>query len=233
MSLIASVSSKYSKPDPNKPLLADGFDEPLLRGLYDRLMPQEQPAIKNEAWIRPNPRLQWIVEQVIPKALMLDIGCGNAEFLLHMVYYEHCFAGIGIDISGEMVEVARQGASALLLEKRVAFFRSAIEHWDKSGYGLISMNDTLEHLFSPVAAIKKCATIMDADGYFVGLIPHAKSCNGNNDRHLHHFEPEELGVLMSAFFKDVHIKLFEYDAPDDIVEGKIGWVCRDARDTDN
>lgn len=87
----------------------------------------------------------WNYKSIIPKdksARILDIGCGLGEFLfwLQQKGYRNFW---GVDVSQQMLDIAKQNASAKV--KKISSIKEFLGS-EKEGYDLIVMNDVIEHL---------------------------------------------------------------------------------------
>jgi 2-polyprenyl-3-methyl-5-hydroxy-6-metoxy-1,4-benzoquinol methylase len=87
----------------------------------------------------------WNYKNIVPEdknARILDIGCGLGEFLywLNEKGYKNF---LGVDVSQQMLDIAKQNASAKV--KKISSIKEYLGS-EKEGYDLIVMNDVIEHL---------------------------------------------------------------------------------------
>ena len=87
-------------------------------------------------------------------ANLLDLGCGNGEFLLELARSDRDFIGFGIDVNPAMLKLARSSARAAGLGRRVKFIegdcerlRSAIPVAIRSQVGSVSACNFLNEMF--------------------------------------------------------------------------------------
>lgn len=215
-------SMLYRQPEAGKELLLEGFDAQRLREIYNERMPIEQPALLQPEQLGLNPMEIWVSERINP-GKMLDIGCGNGKFLLHLAFYGKITSGLGIDVSDAMITNAEKGRVKHGL-KNISFERLAFENWNKNDtYDIISMNDTMEHLYSPWWCVRLVVALLGHNGLFIGMVPYEYDCDA--DVHLHHFTSDNMQRFLEGFFDDVQIKEFHWENSDGSKEGKIAWRC--------
>ena len=212
---------KYLQPEPDRNLF-DGHDYEFLRTFYNGMMPVEQPALLYFEQLNP---IELWVSEMIQGGNLLDVGCANARFLLYLAVNGRIEYGTGIDISDEMIANAQKGTSAHSL-KNLSFIRGEFENLTFADYyNYISMNDILEHFYSPFNVIERIPYLLESNGQFVGMVPYWKDCD--HRVHLHYFTPESLRELLSNFFKDITIKVFEcYPGDRSRTERKIAWRAK-------
>ena len=85
------------------------------------------------ATLVPRPETELLVESLVKAAPMLradgavkalDIGTGSGAIIISLLNYLPAAVGVGVDISNEALAVAKENASAIGVEKRVAFRQS-------------------------------------------------------------------------------------------------------------
>ena len=85
------------------------------------------------ATLVPRPETELLVESLVKAAPMLrtdgavkalDIGTGSGAIIVSLLDYLPAAVGVGVDISNEALAVAKENASAIGVEKRVAFRQS-------------------------------------------------------------------------------------------------------------
>lgn len=133
------------------------------------------------------------------RATLLDIGCGTGYFL-------HAAKEEGITVTGiEKDERAREKAITrfgLDVRDEHAFFR--LEH---ASYEVITLWHVLEHLEKLNESIQKIGEILTPDGTVVIALPNHRSYDAryyrdkwaayDTPRHLWHFTPDTLGLLLA------------------------------------
>lgn len=145
-----------------------------------------------------------------PKAKLLDVGCGNGEFLAQM---KHLGAEQieGIDFSEKAV--------ALAAKKGVKTFCGLFTEFPgvEESYDVIFMNNYLEHTFNPSEEIGKAKQLLKPGGFLVGELPNFNSLDrklfgrfwgGNHvPRHTFQFDDTHLSKILSkSGFERVKIK---------------------------
>jgi release factor glutamine methyltransferase len=83
----------------------------------------------NENVLIPRQETETLVEEALKAAnnktvSVLDVGTGSGCILLSFLYYNKSAKGTGIDISGKALEVAKENAKRLHLEKRARFLNA-------------------------------------------------------------------------------------------------------------
>jgi SAM-dependent methyltransferase len=129
-----------------------------------------------------------------PPGPLLDVGCGNGEFLA--VATEHGYDSLGIDLSADGVAIARQKG---LRAEAVNF----LTHPFPGKFRIVTMWDVIEHLQFPQSFIARSGELLDDDGILVLKIPSFGSLNFR----ILHFFPGKSGVLLGA---PDHIQYFTH-----------------------
>ncbi|MDQ2642210.1 MAG: class I SAM-dependent methyltransferase [Myxococcota bacterium] len=127
-----------------------------------------------------------------PPGPMLDVGCGNGEFLALAVAAG--YLAQGIDVSPTSSELCRsKGLSAVAGD--------FLSHDFGTRFGLITMWDVMEHLREPAEFVRRAYSLLDDSGVLVLKIP---SKGALNFRLLRTF-PRRGGTLLGA---PNHIQFF-------------------------
>jgi SAM-dependent methyltransferase len=101
------------------------------------------------------------------KGRLLDVGCGDGDFLLGM--QERGWQVHGLDISPVAVDLARR--------KGLDVFQGelASADYERHSFDLITMWDVLEHLHDPASELQQVAKLLKPSGRFVVTIPNPHS----------------------------------------------------------
>jgi 2-polyprenyl-3-methyl-5-hydroxy-6-metoxy-1,4-benzoquinol methylase len=100
-------------------------------------------------------------------ARLLDVGCGNGEFLLEM--RAAGWAGEGIELDARAVARAREHS----LEVREGHLEPGA--FPADSFDAVTLSHVLEHLHDPVATLEVCGEILRADGVLWIATPNLSS----------------------------------------------------------
>jgi 2-polyprenyl-3-methyl-5-hydroxy-6-metoxy-1,4-benzoquinol methylase len=131
--------------------------------------------------------LQHLLQVSLPKARVLEIGCGHGGYLALLKWAG--FDAVGTEMSPWVVEFAKNNFD---VDVRVG----AIEDQDfaPGSFTVIVLNDVIEHLEHPLATLQHCARLLAPNGFFVIQTPEYKEhltysdVVANNDLFLRHME---------------------------------------------
>jgi len=133
-----------------------------------------------------------------PGKKLVDIGCGNGQFLLRA-------RDIGYDVSGiDLDEKTVEVAKSLGLEVKLG----EVDVLYSSGpYDVVTLSHVIEHVHDPRAVLEKIYDLLPVGGYFYIATPNFNSAGRKTfgkfwrglefPRHLHIFKTDELKVLLS------------------------------------
>ena len=99
---------------------------------------------------------------------LLDVGCGNGNFIYEM-------KGLGWDVSG--VEPDRQSAEIAATKYNLNVFCGSLESaaFDEKRFDVITLNHVVEHLEDPVSVLRLCRDLLKDDGKVVLTAPNIES----------------------------------------------------------
>ena len=131
---------------------------------------------------------------------ILDIGCGNGEFLRRMS--EQGWETYGTDSSPAAVQLARGFA------KDVRLAGASEPVFDDRQFDVVTMFNVFEHVPDPIETLAEVRRILKDDGILVLEVPNIRSLSfrivGKNwigldvPRHLFHYSPKSLTALAEA-----------------------------------
>ena len=201
-----------------------------VREIYNEIMPIEQPALMPSQI--GYSQGEYVIKESIAKRdkqTLLDIGCANGRFGLALLRDKLILSLVGIDISDEEIKFANKTKENVGIDAE--FYRSDIESFEAGcNFGIITMNQTLEHLWSPYSAIKKIVSDLLIDnGLFAGTVPYLFACNCTN--HLHYFTISSLTEFLNKFFVNIRIELVDYyaNSPDHDREDHLVFICKEKK----
>ena len=146
--------------------------------------------------------------RIPPPADLLDVGCGNGEFL--KAAREAGYQVRGIDISEDSARLCREHG----LQAESGNF---LTHPFDRQFDFITMWDVLEHLREPSAFVARAAELLKPGGYLITKTPGygggnfapialynplAKSLLGAPD-HVQYFNPESMRALFARYFQEI------------------------------
>ena len=94
----------------------------------------------------PRPDTEIIIEQILKVtknknySRILDIGVGSGCIILSILKEKKNFYGTGIDISKNSLDISKINAKKLLVDKRIKFYKSDVDKFNKGKYDLIVSN---------------------------------------------------------------------------------------------
>jgi len=127
--------------------------------------------------------------KLMPKGKHLDIGCSTGELL-------KLTGGQGIEPNREHCKIANSNG--------LSVFNSTLEEYrGESKFDVITMLNTLEHVYSPTEVLTKINSLLDDGGYVLVSVPNVLSTTINipvdaflSNAHLHNFSAATLGIMM-------------------------------------
>ncbi len=173
---------------------------------------------------------------LIPKgAKILDVGCGNGQFLAELVRLGATELH-GVDFNEKAVELAqKKGINAYK-----GVFLEYVEK--KNSFSAIFMNHYIEHVLNPKAEIEKAYVLLKKNGYLIGELPNFSSLErrwfkrywgGNHvPRHTFQYDRAQLhSHLSAAGFSDIKIN-YELNSGE-LAASIQNWLQRNVPDLSN
>ncbi len=137
--------------------------------------------------------IRWLKAQ--ERARLLDIGCGNGQFLSRM--RELGWEVVGVEPDPEAVRIARE-------QFGLKVFKGSLEQVElpQNSFDAITMKHVMEHVPDPIGALAKCHRLLKPEGKLVIVTPNIKSLGTHLfgkywrgwevPRHLFLFSPKSL-----------------------------------------
>ena len=100
----------------------------------------------NKNTLIPRPDTEIIIEQILKVtknknySRILDIGVGSGCIILSILKEKKNFYGTGIDISKNSLDISKINAKKLLVDKRIKFYKSDVDKFNKGKYDLVVSN---------------------------------------------------------------------------------------------
>ena len=156
------------------------------------------------------------VSRYIPKgASVLDIGCGNGNFLKCLI--EAGYKGFGLELPGNSLERAKRVPGIKLKEGRLQQ-----GDFDEASFDMVTLWHVFEHLNEPLKNLSVIADILKPGGYLILSLPNIESWQGrvfgkhwfhlDPPRHLFYLGPQALTLQLNALgFNKVHESFFSLE----------------------
>jgi ubiquinone/menaquinone biosynthesis C-methylase UbiE len=120
---------------------------------------------------------------------------------------------VGVDVSAEAIEYAREYARAHSTHARSSFLRAsaAALPFSKGAFGLVTAFEVIEHLASWRELLSEGRRVLAPGGLFLVSTPNrvyyadSRRLDGPNPYHVHEFEFEEFEAALREFFPHVAI----------------------------
>jgi 2-polyprenyl-3-methyl-5-hydroxy-6-metoxy-1,4-benzoquinol methylase len=136
-----------------------------------------------------------------PKGYLLDIGCGGGRFLARMK--KRNWSVEGLDIDPEVVKKVSKKYGILVHAGDVLNHK-----FPDNTYDVITMNQTIEHLYNPSLVLKECFRILKPGGHIVMTTPNVDCVAARllgeywrgwePPRHLFLFNPKSISKVVSS-----------------------------------
>lgn len=169
------------------------------------MLPKHLFAKKNDQY--KNNLNMLVADQVSCNKKILDVGCSEGA-LGKFLRREKSAKVVGIDISKEAIKAARNNlddAFVIDIECEQLPFR-------KNKFDIIICADVLEHLYDPLAVLRKLKHCLIKDGIFILSIPNVAYIGLRVKLLLGNFDYQEAGIMDSS-----HIRFFTKRAVDELV----------------
>jgi SAM-dependent methyltransferase len=173
-------------------------------------------------WMRFVLRARWtmylaMVERILgrfaPNTLVVDVGCGLNDFLVHLRKTRGC-TGVGVDISAEVASFIRDRVGT-----PVSYGTLLDASFEAGTFDVVTMNQYLEHEPDPRAVVSEARRISRKGAHLVVEVPYASgfparlfgSCWSQLDvpRHVAFYTPQTLGAMLGRCgYRVIHAETF-------------------------
>ncbi len=153
------------------------------------------PSIRKRIW------LSIVGLSAAPNKKILDLGCGNGDFVLEMKYLG--WDSYGLEIDRQAVDIGRAAG----LNIKYSFLND--DTYEKEYFDVIHMNNVIEHVYNPLEILERCYNILKPGGQLIIRTSNANSLAhtvfGSNyrgleiPRHLHIFSPKSFELISKKF----------------------------------
>lgn len=118
--------------------------------------------------IRERAELSVMTLRAVPKGRLLDVGCGNGQFLAKM-------RALGWDVVG--VETDPKAVSVAREEYGLEVNQGTVEEagFPTESFDAVTMNHVIEHLPDPVNTLRECRRLLKPAGRLVVITPNIRS----------------------------------------------------------
>ncbi|OGW29176.1 MAG: hypothetical protein A2X59_08165 [Nitrospirae bacterium GWC2_42_7] len=144
------------------------------------------------------------------KGTLLDVGCGNGSFILGIHndwLLDGKIKGVGTDIDSAAVDEAKNNE----IDASIAD-SGTLPYQDRS-FDIITMKHSLEHMHNPLKTLREAWRVTKDGGYIIIEVPNIESLGPrlfrdkwsaiDAPRHLYHFNPATLSLLVSKAGFDI------------------------------
>jgi 2-polyprenyl-3-methyl-5-hydroxy-6-metoxy-1,4-benzoquinol methylase len=140
----------------------------------------------------------YVIRHIENNKKILDVGCGDGT--LGKYFIDHNNAKVsGVDISPEAIKIAKQRlnfATVCNIENDALPFK-------QKQFDIIVCADVIEHLYNPLAALKKLKQYLKDDGYMVLSVPNIANISIRWNLLFGRFDYTDTGILDNS-----HIRFF-------------------------
>lgn len=167
---------------------------------------QADPAWSNSSYNAPLvARYDVMMSHIPPTAqTVLDVGCGDG-YLIHLLHQSGFSSVVGVDNNSLAVRLAKDKLRNHdhITSRHLCI--SSIYNLPLSAHSFdcVVMADVIEHLDNPEKALEEICRVLTNNGVLVLSTPIRQPDRIWDRYHVQEFHPEELGTLLSPFFKGV------------------------------
>jgi 2-polyprenyl-3-methyl-5-hydroxy-6-metoxy-1,4-benzoquinol methylase len=146
-----------------------------------------------------------LINRLRPHGKLLDIGAGTGAFLKFCKDNGWSIMGIEPDASAKRIALETNNISL--------YNEDVLEGIDDNSYDIITMWHVLEHVHGLKERVGELKRILKEDGRLIIAVPNCNSYDAKHyqeqwaaydvPRHLYHFTPEDISLLMSQFQMNV------------------------------
>ncbi len=176
--------------------------------------PHSQDSFEHSGWHQQrmwHKQLNFIEGYHQSKGSLLDIGCATGDFLA--VAQKNGWTVRGVELDPEAVHIARNRYGLDVINE------AAENIPQDTTYDVITMWNVLEHLYDPRAALLRCHSLLQSEGWLFFSIPNLRSFDRSIfkgawlgwevPRHLYYFSEQTIGRLLTEIgFGIVEVRCF-------------------------
>jgi len=189
----------FLSPFPTPEILAKAYDE----SYYGYTEKKFKGPIEKVLDFFRNHRAKRISKLLHKKGSIMDIGCGNGNFLKSLIKHGH-FNLFGSELEGKSAQRAAQHKEINLITEPLN-----ANSFNENSFDVITMFHVFEHLTEPQSMLNLVRLFLKDDGYFVVSFPNIGSWQSrffkgkwlhlDPPRHLFFFEGKDFEKIMNDY----------------------------------
>ena len=118
---------------------------------------------RSRSWINSNLKTQLVKRYLGDGDSILDVGCSTGQFVAEA--RKNNLEAVGIDTSGMLINIGQTVLNVPVHQVDINDYRP------EQKFKGVLIWDVLEHVFSPVDMLKRCADLMEPGGFLFAQVP--------------------------------------------------------------
>lgn len=205
----SKCNTLYCSTRPNEELLKNYYNNYKSPKMWTDLLLKANAERKK---IQYEPRINKIIQMIpdnAPKNIAIDIGAGSGVFACTLKETNKYKKVIALDFSEDCIDRCK--------EHGLDVIQGGIASVEGLKVDLLTMNDLIEHVYSPIDLLSKCYSVLNKGGYIQIATPNCMGLDflllGKNTgnivppEHLNYFNTNSIVTLLNRVgFKDVYVE---------------------------